>query len=36
MATVAMGLGRFQRFLSYDFGTCDLAIGLYMKYKDQF
>ena len=27
---------QFQRFLSYDFGTCDLGIGLHMKYKDQF
>ena len=33
MATVAIGLGQFQRFLTSDFGTglhtCDLGIGLH-------
>ena len=36
MATVAMGLSQFQRFLSCDLGTwlhtCDLGIGLHSRW----
>ena len=36
MATVAMGLGQFQRVLSWDLGTglhtCDLGIGLHSRW----